>query len=111
MHLDRLVAFARRLLHSFKVENVNVPAPIANETGPLECVGNHGHTGAPDTHHFGNELLREQKFVAALQIPAAQEPARKTRFDGVGCVACGGLLRLHENELLMSEERGTYGRA
>ena len=53
-----------------------------------------------------DEFLREQEIVAALQITAAQKPACQARLDGVSRVARGGLLRLHQDDLLVPEQRG-----
>src|SRR6476619_6797120 len=107
MRLDGLVTFASGRPQPFQVEDANVPPAVPDQAGLLQRVGDDRHAGAPHAHHLGDELLGEREIIAALQIPRAQQPPRETGLDRVGRVARGRLLRLHQNDLLMPEQRGT----
>jgi hypothetical protein len=83
-----------------------VAAAVPQQARLLESISHHRDAGPPNAHHLEYEFLGKLQIVAALQIAAAQQPSCEARFDSVRCTASGGLLRLHQNELLVFEERG-----
>ena len=74
-------------------------AAIPQETRLLECICHHRDAGPSNAHHLGYEFLGQLQIVAALQIAAAQEPARQPRHDCVARVAGGRLLRYRRGHI------------
>ena len=68
---DCLIAFARGVLQGRKVDDLDTPAAVPDETGLLERIRHHRDAGAPNPEHLAEKLLRELQIVTALQVPAA----------------------------------------
>ena len=63
--IDRCVAFASRFPQSFQIEDLDLPARIFYDAGPLDGMRRRGDARPPDPQHFCEKLLGEQKRVAA----------------------------------------------
>src|SRR3982075_2679273 len=61
---DRLVAFAGSRLEPRPVHDLDLPAMVADETGLLQHIGDHGHGGTAHTEHLRQEFVGERDRVA-----------------------------------------------
>src|SRR3954471_19724605 len=111
LHLQRfipvlhlLITFTRAALQLCGVYDPDVPAPILDEVSVLQGVGHQRNAGAPNAQHLAQKVLGQLHFIGACQVTNAKEPAAHASFDTMAGVACGGLLRLGEEDLLMTDK-------
>jgi len=104
---DRMVAFAGRLFQTFDVVDFDQSPTVADDPGSLQRIGDDRDRVAPRADHLRQHFLGQRQAFAVAQIARAQQPARYARFDRVGGVACGGLLGLSEQRLLMPRKQGS----
>jgi hypothetical protein len=72
--LHHAVAFTTSRFQARAVEHLDHPAPIVNQPSLLQPPGHLRHAGASHTEHLGEEVVREQKVVAAHPIMRQQQP-------------------------------------
>ena len=63
-----LIALARALFHSLKVQNSDVPPAIPDKASLLERVGYDRHAGPPYTEHLGKKLLGQREVIRIRKI-------------------------------------------
>src|ERR1041385_1486579 len=108
---DGRVALARTLSHSFDVGDADTPSPVFNESSFLKRVSDYGNTGAPDTQHLGQELLRERENIGLGKVARPEKPSSKPRFNFVRDVAGRRLLCLGIHRLFVTDQQRVQRRA
>jgi hypothetical protein len=80
--------------------------PPPDEPGLLEQPRRHGDTGAVDTEHHRQELLRHRELVTARPVMRHQQPARQALVERLVAIAGGGLRHLRlEGERVAEQQR------
>src|ERR1700712_2366690 len=84
--------------------DLNLAPGVRDHPRALKSYRDLGDAGAADTHHLRQELLREKQFVAD-ELLHPEKPFAGPRLHLVHGVACGGLLYLREEKLIIGHHR------
>lgn len=87
---DQVEAFAGGLLEGAGLKDFDLSPPVADPAEMLQPIRHHGHGGAGDAEHGGEELLLHDELLLADAVVHHLEPAAEARLERMGVVADGG---------------------
>src|SRR3954467_11965127 len=106
MVINGRIALAGRVSQVYRIQHVDVPPPIFDQTRFLQLSCDEGHTGAMNAKHLRQELLRQRQRVTSYLIPGLQQPTPQLFLQLVPCIACSDLLRKRKVHQLVSHQSG-----
>src|SRR4051794_32897451 len=104
MRIDGAVTFAATVLQSLDIDHMDAATTIADQTSLLQLARDESDAAPLHTEHLRQELLRKRQRVTVQQIAGLQKPAAQTLFQLVQCIACGDLLRLGGQYVLLPHQ-------
>src|SRR4051812_21541478 len=106
MRADLLVAFAGRLPDLLQIDDMNVPAAVADHSSSFQAPRNLRHAGSSDAHHLSKELLCQRKIDAG-KIVHTQQPPASACLNSVNRIAGCCLLPLCQKKLFVLEQQAS----
>jgi len=103
LFLDHGVAFAGALLESGAINDRDVAALVADQSGLLQVAGGFSDALAAHAEHVGDQLLRHRQLIGIQPIQAQQQPPAELLIQRVMAVAYRCLGHLGDQGLKAQE--------
>jgi hypothetical protein len=99
---DDRVAFTRDVFERRAIQDLDMTAAVADQTGALQQARGNGHGGAPHAQHPTEKSLRQRDHVAVHAIVALQQPTAEPGLQLMEHIAGNRLLNLRQQQIVVA---------